>query len=567
MTLGYAWFDSYDSVGYVLTLHIFPHTVCHRAKQQQQSGININKDDDDLIKSHHKNSSSTRLITLTERSGYMMSDNTRYDAAAQHKAAPVSPGAPTSHGAVLRFGNPDLERLHGNAKFKWVDGEDGPFHGEAGKQNGVAVVQGLLSEELRCQLQTLCNRIAAKSQEGDRLTRSTADSARFEPQQSGPASQAVKECWYVTKDWVHAVEANSKWWRKEEKNLTLSKDNQVESHTCLLALEHSVRAAFPELAGRILYCIQLVEQNAVERDWHVDKRVNTGDMICGVTVTNARVLGLRLTKAVPKHQRRGTIVTRHFDHFADAPSLVRSIVKRQSPKLSDSVIKTVSAQRQASLIRVMESQDKARLRMQLLSAKTIFGPANFQRGDLVSAPGEAKGSGHGHVGKQAPSSVNCVVMKDMVVEHGGANHYQLFSQHGQLQVAYSRFIIAPIICPITKAQLTVHDLDSDDVTFGRLREAWFALEAGTEQGAPLSAGSAQRRDDEHADGKSIKVQVLEVIEKLIVGVIVAEGKEKDQSILKYVLSLFLLVLLALPPCINLCVCGVGSTEFLRVESG
>ena len=24
MTLGYAWLDSYDSVGYVLTLHIFP---------------------------------------------------------------------------------------------------------------------------------------------------------------------------------------------------------------------------------------------------------------------------------------------------------------------------------------------------------------------------------------------------------------------------------------------------------------------------------------------------------------------------------------------------------------
>eukprot|EP01048_Picozoa_sp_COSAG05_P027184 COSAG05_NODE_7805_length_767_cov_1.525449_1_plen_26_part_10 len=24
MTLGYAWFDPYDSVGYVLTLHIFP---------------------------------------------------------------------------------------------------------------------------------------------------------------------------------------------------------------------------------------------------------------------------------------------------------------------------------------------------------------------------------------------------------------------------------------------------------------------------------------------------------------------------------------------------------------
>ena len=93
------------------------------------------------------------------------------------------------------------------------------------------------------------------------------------------------------------------------------------------------------------------------------------------------------------------------------------------------------------------------------------------------------------------------------------------------------------------------------------------MKAGTEPGSSLSVGSAQRRDDEHADGKSIKVQVLEVIEKLIVGVIVAEGKEKDQSILKYVLSLFLLVLLALPPCINLCVCGVGSTEFLRVESG
>ena len=28
MALGYAWFDSYDSAGYVLTLHISPHTVC-----------------------------------------------------------------------------------------------------------------------------------------------------------------------------------------------------------------------------------------------------------------------------------------------------------------------------------------------------------------------------------------------------------------------------------------------------------------------------------------------------------------------------------------------------------
>eukprot|EP01048_Picozoa_sp_COSAG05_P038877 COSAG05_NODE_18977_length_299_cov_4.940000_1_plen_60_part_10 len=27
MALGYAWFDSYDSVGYVLTLHISPHTL------------------------------------------------------------------------------------------------------------------------------------------------------------------------------------------------------------------------------------------------------------------------------------------------------------------------------------------------------------------------------------------------------------------------------------------------------------------------------------------------------------------------------------------------------------
>ena len=26
MALGYAWFDSYDSVGYVVTLHISPHT-------------------------------------------------------------------------------------------------------------------------------------------------------------------------------------------------------------------------------------------------------------------------------------------------------------------------------------------------------------------------------------------------------------------------------------------------------------------------------------------------------------------------------------------------------------
>ena len=62
-----------------------------------------------------------------------------------------------------------------------------------------------------------------------------------------------------------------------------------------------------------------MEQNAAERGWHVDKRVNTGDIICGVTVTNARVLGFRLTKPVPKHQRRATIV--------------------QPPKLSDKVTK------------------------------------------------------------------------------------------------------------------------------------------------------------------------------------------------------------------------------------
>ena len=28
MALGYAWFDSYDNVGYVVTLHISPFTVC-----------------------------------------------------------------------------------------------------------------------------------------------------------------------------------------------------------------------------------------------------------------------------------------------------------------------------------------------------------------------------------------------------------------------------------------------------------------------------------------------------------------------------------------------------------
>ena len=28
MALGYAWFDSYDSVGYVVTLHISPFADC-----------------------------------------------------------------------------------------------------------------------------------------------------------------------------------------------------------------------------------------------------------------------------------------------------------------------------------------------------------------------------------------------------------------------------------------------------------------------------------------------------------------------------------------------------------
>eukprot|EP01048_Picozoa_sp_COSAG05_P016652 COSAG05_NODE_2175_length_3437_cov_25.916417_2_plen_70_part_00 len=28
MALGYAWFDTYDCIGYVVTLHISPHTDC-----------------------------------------------------------------------------------------------------------------------------------------------------------------------------------------------------------------------------------------------------------------------------------------------------------------------------------------------------------------------------------------------------------------------------------------------------------------------------------------------------------------------------------------------------------
>ena len=41
MALGYAWFDSYDSVGYVLTLHIFPlgDRVCSR--EDVTNGLNI----------------------------------------------------------------------------------------------------------------------------------------------------------------------------------------------------------------------------------------------------------------------------------------------------------------------------------------------------------------------------------------------------------------------------------------------------------------------------------------------------------------------------------------------
>ena len=31
MALGYAWFDSYDSVGYVLTYTYSPHTVYYRS--------------------------------------------------------------------------------------------------------------------------------------------------------------------------------------------------------------------------------------------------------------------------------------------------------------------------------------------------------------------------------------------------------------------------------------------------------------------------------------------------------------------------------------------------------
>ena len=475
------------------------------------------KDDDGWIKSHTMSPMSFISFTLEAGSAYKMSGNARYDVAAQHKAAPVSRGAPPSFGAVLRFENPNPELLHGDAKFKWEDGKNGPFHGEAGKANGVEVVQGLLSEEVQCDLHTLCQHIAARSQEGERLTRSCGAGARFEPQQPGPPSETVKECWYVTQAYQDAVKAKSKWWRRQEKNLTISTDNQVEDHDCLLALEKSVRAGFPELAGRELYCIQLVEQNAAERGWHVDKRVNTGDIICGVTVTNARVLGFRLTKPVPKHQRRATIV--------------------QPPKLSDQVTKHVSAQRQASLRKTYGAQATARLRMQRLSAKTLIGPANFKRGDLVSAPGEAKGSSHGHVGKQAPSRINCVVIKDMKAEHDGKNHYKLLSQHGMLDAALSRNLIQPIFCPVTKLLLTVCDLEPDDVAFGRLREAWFAFVSG-HLGASLSAGSAQRRDDEHADGKAIKVQVREVMERLIKGVIVAEGKEKDLTILKYALSLF-----------------------------
>eukprot|EP01048_Picozoa_sp_COSAG05_P005049 COSAG05_NODE_291_length_12036_cov_15.352266_1_plen_93_part_00 len=37
MALRYAWFDSYDSVGYVLTLHISPPTICPYLKRGAMS--------------------------------------------------------------------------------------------------------------------------------------------------------------------------------------------------------------------------------------------------------------------------------------------------------------------------------------------------------------------------------------------------------------------------------------------------------------------------------------------------------------------------------------------------
>ena len=41
MALGYAWFDSYDSVGYVVTLHISPFADCPYLPIAKRSKVTV----------------------------------------------------------------------------------------------------------------------------------------------------------------------------------------------------------------------------------------------------------------------------------------------------------------------------------------------------------------------------------------------------------------------------------------------------------------------------------------------------------------------------------------------
>ena len=208
--------------------------------------------------------------------------------ACPHCAALVQP-PPTSYGAVLRFGTPDTPM----EDVLWATGPQGPFCGEAGRQNGLRVVDKVCSEKLLAELYTFVSAAPDK-----RVTRQS-DRPVYEPRfASKDIEGQVLESWYQTDAWIEAAsDPTNSFWSLEGERVSLSTRQRVEDFSCLVALEKAVRDAFAEIGERQLFNVQLVQQKRQHRPYHADGPSNGGDIIIGLTISQSRMLGFKVTTA------------------------------------------------------------------------------------------------------------------------------------------------------------------------------------------------------------------------------------------------------------------------------
>eukprot|EP01043_Picozoa_sp_COSAG02_P051010 COSAG02_NODE_5312_length_4447_cov_5.535419_6_plen_429_part_01 len=202
--------------------------------------------------------------------------------ACPHCEALVQP-PPTSYGAVLRFGTPDTPM----EDVLWATGPQGPFCGEAGRQNGLRVVDKVCSEKLLAELYTFVSAAPDK-----RVTRQS-DRPVYEPRfASKDIEGQVLESWYQTDAWIEAAsDPTNSFWSLEGERVSLSTRQRVEDFSCLVALEKAVRDAFAEIGERQLFNVQLVQQKRQHRPYHADGPSNGGDIIIGLTISQSRMLG------------------------------------------------------------------------------------------------------------------------------------------------------------------------------------------------------------------------------------------------------------------------------------